>query len=78
MKITALIDMLRANGDLVHPATPAGGSPDPGAEKFLACALAAHADFMVTGNRRDFPADPIKPTKVVSAGELLNLITLEL
>jgi putative PIN family toxin of toxin-antitoxin system len=71
-EITALMDTLRGNGDLVHPAPLAGRSPDPRDDKFLACALAAQADFMVTGNKRDFPPDPIKPTKVVSAGELLN------
>jgi hypothetical protein len=43
-----------------------------------ACALASQVDFVVTGNKRDFPEDQLGATKVVSAGELLNLITLEL
>ena len=53
-------------------------SPDPKDDKFLACALAARVDFVVTGNKKDFPNDELGATQVVSAGELLNLITLEL
>jgi predicted nucleic acid-binding protein len=63
---------------LLHPAPLSGMSPDPKDDKFMACALAARADFLVTGNKRDFPLDQLGATKVVSAGELLNLITLEL
>ena len=47
----------------------------------LACAFprqAARADFIVTGNKRDFPDGPYGPTRVVSAGELLDRITLEM
>jgi putative PIN family toxin of toxin-antitoxin system len=51
--------------------------PTPRMTKFMACALAAQADFMVTGNKQDFPQDRLGDTQVVSAGELLNLITLE-
>ena len=43
----------------------------------MACALAAQVDFVVTGNK-DFPEDQLGVTQVVSAGEFLNLITLEL
>ena len=46
--------------------------------KFLHCAQAARADFIVTGNKRDFPDGPYGPTRVVSAGELLDRITLEM
>lgn len=77
-EIAALMDIFQDQGDLLQPAPLVGSSPDPGDDKFLACALAAKADFVVTGNKRDFPEDQIKPAKVVSAGELLNLITLEL
>jgi predicted nucleic acid-binding protein len=60
------------------PAPLSGISPDPKDDKFLACALAARADFVVTGNKKDFPNDELGATQVVSTGELLNLITLEL
>jgi uncharacterized protein len=77
-EITALIDLLQRQGDLLHPALLSGISPDPEDDKFMACALTAPADFVVTGNKKDFPKDQLGSTKVVSAGELLNLITLEL
>jgi hypothetical protein len=44
----------------------------------LSCASAAQADFLVTGNRRHFPDTPYGPTHVVSAGELLDRITLDI
>jgi putative PIN family toxin of toxin-antitoxin system len=77
-EITALIDLLQRQGDLLHPAPLSGLSRDPKDDKFMACALAAEADFVVTGNKKDFPEDQLGATQVVSAGELLNLITLEL
>jgi putative PIN family toxin of toxin-antitoxin system len=77
-EITALIDLFQRQSDRVHPAPLSGISPDPKDDKFMACALAARADFVVTGNKRDFPEDQLGATQVVSAGELLNLITLEL
>ena len=55
-----------------------GGSPDLDDDKFIACGLAARANYLVTGNKRDFREDQITPTKLVSAGELLNIITLDL
>ena len=53
-------------------------SPDPADTKFLHCAAAAQADFLVTGNKRDFPEPSYGPTRVVNAGELLDRITLEI
>ena len=58
--------------------TPGGSSPDPGDDKFIACALAGKADFLVTGNKRHFPQTEFRNTRVVNAAELLEFITLEL
>jgi hypothetical protein len=44
---------------------------------FLACAQAANVEFIVTGNKRDFPA-PGAGIEVVNAGELLRRITREM
>lgn len=77
-EITAVIELLEARGDLLRPARLFGISPDPKDDKFMACALKALADFIVTGNKKDFPEKQLRPTQVVSAGELLDLITLEL
>jgi putative PIN family toxin of toxin-antitoxin system len=78
LEIGALVDLLRMKGDLVRAARLSGISPDPKDDKFIACALAAQADFLVTGNKKDFPQKGLETTRVVSAGDLLNLITLEL
>jgi putative PIN family toxin of toxin-antitoxin system len=42
------------------------GLPDPDDEPFLAVALAASADFLVTGNLADFPKDKVGVCVVVS------------
>lgn len=77
-EIAALIDLVERHGDLVRPAPLSGISPDPKDDQFLACALAGQVDFVVTGNKKDFPEDRLGATRVVSARELLNVITLEL
>lgn len=77
-EIAALIAMLRRTGEVFDPETAPVASPDPGDTRFLQCAHAAQADFIVTGNRRHFPHAPYGPTQVVNAGELLARITLAL
>jgi putative PIN family toxin of toxin-antitoxin system len=53
-EIGALTDLLLPQGHLLHPAPMSGISPDPKDDPFIACALSAQADFLVTGNKRDF------------------------
>jgi putative PIN family toxin of toxin-antitoxin system len=77
-EIAALIAMLRRNGELVTPVEAPAVSPDPADIKFLQCAIAARADFIVTGNKRDFPEAHYGHTRVVAAGELLDRITREI
>ena len=73
-----MIDLLRLRGNLLDSAPIAAVSPDPGDDKFIACALSGKADFLVTGNKRHFPQDQYANTRVVNAAELLELITLGL
>jgi putative PIN family toxin of toxin-antitoxin system len=49
-------------------------SSDESDNRFLECAEAASADFLVTGNKRHFPKQ-WKTTRVVNARELLGLIS---
>ena len=70
--------MLRRNSELLQPEASLKASPDPSDMKFIDCALAAGADFIVTDNKRHFPDAPYGSARVVSAGELLERITLEL
>jgi putative PIN family toxin of toxin-antitoxin system len=77
-EIAALLAMLRNNGEFVQPKRSNFVSPDPADTKFLHCAQAGQADFIVTGNKRHFPNAPYGQTQIVNAAELLDLITVEL
>ncbi len=68
--------MFRNRGAPVNAVSIAGISPDPGDDKFIACALADKSDFLVTGNKRHFPQPQLAATKVVTAGEFIEFITL--
>jgi uncharacterized protein len=77
-QIAALLAMLRDKGECFNAEAAPLPSPDPADTKFLHCAHAAQADFIVTGNRRDFPDAPYGPTRVVNPAELIDRITLEM
>lgn len=73
-EVDALLDLFRLRGKLLNPESTARISPDPDDDKLIACALAAEADFLVTGNKRHFPQTKPWGARVVNAAE----ITLEL
>jgi len=77
-EIESLTAMLQSKGELHQPTMSTFASPDPADTKFLQCAEAAKADFIITGNKRDFPDAPYGVTRVVNAAELLDRITVEL
>jgi predicted nucleic acid-binding protein len=78
-EIEALIAMLRSQDDEVHDPEPlASRLPDPGDDKFLACAKSAKVDFIVTGNKRHFSLRAGGSIRVVNGAELLDRITLEI
>jgi uncharacterized protein len=77
-EIAAVLAMLRSQGELFQPDLSAAVSSDPADTKFLHCAQAAQADYIVTGNKRDFPDASYGVTRIVSAGELLDRITFEI
>jgi predicted nucleic acid-binding protein len=58
-EISDLIELLYRQGDLVRPTPLSGMSLDPKDDKFMACALAAQVNFVVTGNKKDFPEDQL-------------------
>jgi putative PIN family toxin of toxin-antitoxin system len=77
-EIAAVLAMLRNQGELFAPAVSTAVSVDPGDTKFLQRAEAAQADYIVTGNKRHFPEASYGVTRVASASELLDWITLEI
>lgn len=76
--IAMVVAMFRDKGVLIDPPGTAPVLPDPDDAMFLHCAQAAQAEYLVTGNKRHFPAETCGAVKVVNAAELLDRITLEL
>src|SRR5712671_5716756 len=50
-EIAAVLAMFRSQGELFQPDLSAAVSSDPADTKFLHCAQAAQADYLVTGNK---------------------------
>lgn len=74
-EVQSLIELLRQRGLELGSIAITRISPDPEDDKFIACALAAKAKFLVTGNKRHFPQDRLPATVVVTAGQLMEHIT---
>jgi predicted nucleic acid-binding protein len=77
-EIEAVLAMFHSQGEFFLPDVSDAASSDPADTKFLHCAQAAQAGYLVTGNKRDFPPTSYGATRVVSAGELLHRITFEI
>lgn len=67
------LQLIRATATIVTPSRALAVAPDPADNRFLECAEATRADFLVTGNKRHFP-QRWKITSVVNARELIELI----
>lgn len=76
-QVQSILSLIRASSALVHPTEKVMVSPDEPDNRFLECAEEAKADYLVTGNKRDFPKR-WKTTAIVNARELLETIALEL
>lgn len=72
-EVTRFLARLRLGSFLVMPAHTVSASRDEADNRFLECAEAARADFLVTGNKRHFPKS-WKTTEVVNAREFLGKI----
>lgn len=70
--VNALIDQIRADGILAASKPLASPLPDPQDEPFLEVALGAKADFLITGNLKDFPAKTRHGVSVVSPQDFIR------
>ena len=77
-EIAAVIAMFGRTAEVFIPEGPAPVLPDRDGAKFLHCAEAAQAEYLVTGNKRHFPKAACGAVHVVGASELLDRITLEI
>ena len=68
-----LLQLIRNRGNLVVPSRRLEVSSDPDDNRFLECADAARADYLVTGNPRHFPRF-WKKTKIITPREFIGLV----
>jgi uncharacterized protein len=68
-----LLQFVRNRVRVVHPRYKLEVTSDPGDSKFLECADAARADYLITGNQRHFPRF-WKNTKVITSREFVSLV----
>jgi putative PIN family toxin of toxin-antitoxin system len=74
--IASALQTIRENGLWVRPAEAIRACSDPDDDIFLECAHAAQANYLVTGNIKDFPAS-WSGTQIVTARRLLNIVSGE-
>jgi putative PIN family toxin of toxin-antitoxin system len=70
-RATELLAALERNACLVEPTIPLRTSIDDDDNRFLECALAASAEFLITGNLRHYPAVS-GSTRIVNARAFLT------
>ena len=69
-----MMQLIQNRSYSVAPTQMLHATPDPGDNKFLECADAARADYLVTGNQRRFPTY-WKKTKVINSRDFIALVT---
>src|SRR5262245_38068976 len=76
-RVTRALAMIRSAGRTLRPKRTLSVCPDLEDNRFLECAEAARADYLITGNTRHFPTQWGK-TKVVNARAFLEVTGPEL
>lgn len=68
-----LLALIKNQAQIAKPARSLQVAKDPDDDKFLECADAARADYLVTGNQRHFPKF-WKKTKVITSREFISIV----
>jgi putative PIN family toxin of toxin-antitoxin system len=73
------VDALTESAELVFPTERAtGATPDPGDEMVLECALAAEADYIVSGDKKHLlPLREFHDIRIVSPSDFLRWLAAE-
>ena len=71
--VSESLALIRQNSTLITSSLTLAVSPDESDNRFLECAEAAGAEFLVTGNRRHFPT-VWKATRIVSTREFVESV----
>jgi putative PIN family toxin of toxin-antitoxin system len=69
--VEAVLREIGAASRLVHPTRVLADAKHEPDNRFLECAEAARADFLITGNKRHFPKE-WKPAAIVNAREFIK------
>ena len=64
--VERLLRDMRAHSLLVRPTEPIANPLDEKDSPFLECAVAASAQYLVTGNTKHFSAPPFRQTRIVT------------
>ena len=72
--VATVLAVIRRLAEQVEPSETVTASKDEDDNRFLECADAGAADYLVTGNKRHFPAK-WKRTRVVNASQFLELVS---
>lgn len=75
--IAGSMDLIRRASAMFEPQKRVSAAADPDDNKFLECAEAANADYLVTGNKRHFPR-VWKTARVVNAREVIDILIPDL
>ena len=68
-----LLQLIQSQAHSVKPLRALQVTGDPDDNKFLECADAAGADYLITGNQRHFPKF-WKKTKVITSREFIDIV----
>jgi len=72
--IAATLQAVRKRSVWVRPTEPVRACADPDDDIFLECAQAGHANYLVTGNAKDFPASWLD-TRIVTPRGFLEILS---
>lgn len=73
--VKELLTQIKRHAKVVKPSVPISViKMDPADNRILECALAAAADYLVTGNIKHFPFKKFQKTRIVSPQEFLLIL----
>jgi predicted nucleic acid-binding protein len=72
--IEAFLRELKRAPTMVHPTQRITNAPDEPDNRFLECAQAARADYLVTGNTKHFPLPAFEGTRIVTPAALARTV----
>lgn len=74
--VTSLLRDLTRVATLVSPDMHLDVSPDETDNRFLECARASGAEYLVTGNKRHFPFSSYEGTLIVNPAEFVHILSV--